>query len=90
MIEPIPRTVEESVKVGPFVVGDWLIILVALLIPRMAMAQVRDLYLLGVPWEGILQFGLGGAALLLLKFKTNRPRGFFTSVVLYAARPNRY
>jgi hypothetical protein len=90
MIEPIPRTVEEAVKVGPFAVGDWLIILVALLIPRMAVTYLRDLYLLGISWENILQFGLGGAALLLLKFKTNRPRGFFASVLLYAARPNRY
>lgn len=90
-IQPIPRTVEEAVKVGPFQATDWLIIMMAILLPRMCPLFIRSLTVAGfLTWETLLQtFAIAGTV-LFLRLKSGKPRGFFWYWFAYAVRPNRY
>ncbi|AGY58005.1 hypothetical protein [Gloeobacter kilaueensis] len=91
MLRRVPRTVEEPVRIGPFDATDWLIILLALLLPRLFYRWTYNVYLLGMSLQSLLFWIFLATGYVILQFfKWGKPRGYLWASVLYAFRPNRY
>lgn len=91
MSTPIYRTLEEPVRIG-FMDGlDWFVVLLAVYASRLVSGVFYGVYLFGISYQTLFEFGCIGAAIAFIRFmKYGKPRGYLLYTLLYWMRPNRY
>jgi hypothetical protein len=90
-VQPVPRTIEQPVKIAFLDASDWLVLLSAILLPRLLESFFRRLTVFGISYQQILEVGAIVFAVVLLKtMKFGKPRGHLVYSLIYWLRPNRY